>query len=103
MKVFIEDEAARETTAIKFVAGNAALTAASFGDDDELIVTLPANEADYTTLQTAIDAATEVTDAVSAATSVTGVRDDPESALANLLTALATAGIITDDTDATTP
>lgn len=32
---------------------------------------------------------------------VTGARDDPESALANLLTALATAGIITDSTTAT--
>jgi hypothetical protein len=34
---------------------------------------------------------------------VAGARDDPESALANLLTALDSAGIITDSTTATTP
>jgi len=32
---------------------------------------------------------------------VTGVRDDAESALANLLTALADAGVIADQTTAT--
>lgn len=32
---------------------------------------------------------------------ITGTRDDPESALANLLTALEGAGIITDSTTAT--
>lgn len=31
---------------------------------------------------------------------VTGARDDPEAALANLLTALATLGLITDSTTA---
>ena len=32
---------------------------------------------------------------------ITGARDDPEAALANLLTALATLGLITDSTTAT--
>jgi hypothetical protein len=33
--------------------------------------------------------------------SVTGARNNPEAALANLLTALATLGLITDNTSAT--
>lgn len=37
----------------------------------------------------------------SAPVTVTGARDDPEAALANLLTALATLGLITDATTAT--
>lgn len=35
------------------------------------------------------------------ATALTGARDDPEEALANLITLLATYGIITDGTTAT--
>lgn len=38
---------------------------------------------------------------LTAGTSVTGARDDPEDALANLLTVLAGLGLITDDTTAT--
>ena len=37
----------------------------------------------------------------SAPLDITGARDDPEAALANLLTALATLGLITDSTTAT--
>lgn len=39
--------------------------------------------------------------ALSAPVDVTGERDDPETALANLLTALASLGLITDSTTAT--
>ena len=38
--------------------------------------------------------------ALSAPITVTGERDDPETALANLLTALATLGLVTDSTTA---
>ena len=46
----------------------------------------------------ALDVAVE---GLTGAVSVTGARDDPEEALANLLTVLAGLGIITDDTTAT--
>lgn len=39
--------------------------------------------------------------ALSAPVTVSGARDTPEAALANLLTALATLGLITDSTTAT--
>ena len=39
--------------------------------------------------------------ALSAPIDITGARDDPEAALANLLTALVTLGLITDSTTAT--
>lgn len=49
----------------------------------------------------AVNSSTLVTDRVSTGFSVVGVRDDPESALANLLTALQDMQIITDETDPT--
>ena len=39
--------------------------------------------------------------AINAPVTVAGARNDPEAALANLLTALATLGLITDSTTAT--
>ena len=94
-----------EVKNLRFVAGNGALTTAAFGDNEDLIITLPANEADYTALQSDIDGAnddiTALQEALQAAVSVEGFRDDPESALVSLLTVLATAGLITDETEET--